>query len=159
MLLTSAVHRSVKAIGILDSLFPLALYRDPASIDRLWAHPRGVTVIRRGRRKVVRVADKNQLPAYAMGQRLRELRLKRGMRQDDVAERCGIARPNIARIEQGKHMPSIKTIRRLSDVFDISPATFLESPHVVLSREDRMLAESGLTSWTDALDLEDRLVR
>jgi len=39
-----------------------------------------------------------------VGQRIREARDARGWSQGELAERCGLSRPTIARIEAGQHV-------------------------------------------------------
>jgi DNA-binding XRE family transcriptional regulator len=49
-----------------------------------------------------------------LGQRLRALRLAAGLTQAELAKRTGIHRPNIARVEAGRHTPSLETLARLA---------------------------------------------
>lgn len=49
-----------------------------------------------------------------LGQRLRTLRLAAGLTQAELARRTGIHRPNIARVEAGRHTPSLETLARLA---------------------------------------------
>ncbi len=49
-----------------------------------------------------------------LGARLRELRLEAGLTQAELARRTGIHRPNIARVEAGRHTPSLETLARLA---------------------------------------------
>lgn len=49
-----------------------------------------------------------------LGARLRELRLAAGLTQAELARRTGIHRPNIARVEAGRHTPSLETLARLA---------------------------------------------
>ena len=45
---------------------------------------------------------------------LRELRLKRGMTQQQLAEKTGISQSDISKFETGGGNPSIKTLQRLA---------------------------------------------
>ena len=49
-----------------------------------------------------------------VGQRIREARDARGWSQGELAERCGLSRPTIARIEAGQHvrMGTLETVAR-----------------------------------------------
>lgn len=49
-----------------------------------------------------------------LGARLRALRLAAGLTQAELARRTGIHRPNIARVEAGRHTPSLETLSRLA---------------------------------------------
>jgi len=57
-----------------------------------------------------------------LGKRLRALRLEAGLTQAEVARRTGIHRPNIARVEGGRHTPSLDTLNRLAEAIGV-PAT------------------------------------
>jgi ribosome-binding protein aMBF1 (putative translation factor) len=54
-----------------------------------------------------------------VAQRIRAARLDRGWRQKDLADACSMARPNIARLESGRRMPSISTLGRLASALEI----------------------------------------
>ncbi|QQR90313.1 MAG: helix-turn-helix transcriptional regulator [Myxococcales bacterium] len=69
-------------------------------------------------------------PSFALnnaelGPRLKALRLQKGLTQAEVARRSGIHRPNIARVEAGRHTPSLETLRRLADAIGVSTAEIL----------------------------------
>ena len=52
---------------------------------------------------------------------LRQLREQRMMTQREVAERADITVTSLSRIENGRVVPSIRTVRRLAAVFGMSP--------------------------------------
>lgn len=58
----------------------------------------------------------------ALGARLKKLRLSSGLTQAELARRTGIHRPNIARVEAGRHTPSLDTISRIATAIGV-PAT------------------------------------
>jgi DNA-binding XRE family transcriptional regulator len=60
-----------------------------------------------------------------LGQRLRALRLAAGLTQAELARRTGIHRPNIARVEAGRHTPSLETLARLAAAIGISTTRVL----------------------------------
>jgi DNA-binding XRE family transcriptional regulator len=60
-----------------------------------------------------------------LGQRLRELRLAAGLTQAELARRTGIHRPNIARVEAGRHTPSLETLARLAQAIGVSTTRVL----------------------------------
>ncbi len=62
-----------------------------------------------------------------LGARLRELRLKAGLTQAELARRTGIHRPNIARVEAGRHTPSLETLARLAEAIGV-PTTRVLAP-------------------------------
>jgi transcriptional regulator with XRE-family HTH domain len=74
----------------------------------------------------------------AFGKQLRAMRLKRGLSQQTVAERCGSNYPYISELERGLKVPTLTMILRLASalecrvrdlvgIFDTaSPDSFLE---------------------------------
>ncbi len=60
-----------------------------------------------------------------LGIRFKQLRLTKGLTQAEVAKRSGIHRPNIARVEAGRHTPSLDTLRRLAEAIGVSPSDIL----------------------------------
>ncbi|MBI2899147.1 MAG: helix-turn-helix transcriptional regulator [Planctomycetes bacterium] len=150
-------RRSEGAIKILDSWFMPGVSDPAGAIEQCLTRPAHVSpIIRRGRVRVIRSAGKGQAPAYAISQRIRELRLIRGFRQQDLAGKSGIARSNIARLERGTHLPSMATLRRLAKALDVSMAQIVERPRTTGADEERVMAEAGLAGWSSLLQKEDR---
>ncbi len=54
-----------------------------------------------------------------LGARLRALRLAAGLTQAELARRTGIHRPNIARVEAGRHTPSLETLARIAKAIGV----------------------------------------
>ena len=50
-----------------------------------------------------------------IGQRIQELRKEAGLTQKDIAKKCGMAQPNIARIEAGTYATSIEVLSRIAE--------------------------------------------
>lgn len=61
-----------------------------------------------------KVVDDNSINER-IGQRIQELRKEAGMTQKDLAEKCGMAQPNIARIEAGTYATSIDVLSRIAE--------------------------------------------
>lgn len=61
----------------------------------------------------------------AIGARIRELREALGLTQFEVARRSGVHRPNIARLERGKHTVSLDTIVRVTWAMGVLPSQVL----------------------------------
>lgn len=102
--------------------------------------------------------DPNRLLSWAVAQRVRMERERQGLRQEDLAERAGIKRPNIARIEKGKHLPSVSTLQKVARALNLHMGTLMAVP--APSAEDMLefkeLAEEGIQEWSEALEKEDR---
>ncbi len=61
-----------------------------------------------------------------LGKRIRELRLAAGLTQAELARRTGIHRPNIARVEAGRHTPSLETLARLAQAIGVPTTRVLD---------------------------------
>jgi len=70
-----------------------------------------------------RLLEKNM--AVRISRKLRELRQEKGFTAHEVARRSGIQRPNITRIESGKHVPTVDTLFRLAGALGVSPAVLM----------------------------------
>ncbi|WP_304068650.1 helix-turn-helix domain-containing protein [Megamonas hypermegale] len=59
-----------------------------------------------------------------IGKQLRELRLGRGWRQVEVAERVGLSRSAISNLEAGKRSLTLSTLQRFCDIYQIDISYF-----------------------------------
>ena len=50
-----------------------------------------------------------------IGERLYEIRLSRGMTQEELASKCGIIRTTISKIERGKFSVSVDMLARICE--------------------------------------------
>lgn len=102
--------------------------------------------------------DPMRVVAWAIAQRIREARERQGLRQEDLAKMTGIARPNIVRIEQGRHVPSLATLRKIADALRLEISSLTAQPEVTV--DDRIeftkMAESGIEGWGKSLEEEDK---
>lgn len=60
------------------------------------------------------------------GNKVRELRIQQGLSQDELAFYCGIDRPQISKIEQGKVNVTLETIEKLSQALQIKTSLLLD---------------------------------
>lgn len=101
--------------------------------------------------------DPRRVLAWAIAQRIREARERQCLRQEDLASMTLIARPNIVRIEQGRHVPSLATLRKIADALRLEISSLMIRPKV--TKEDMTefaeMAESGIGGWGKALEEED----
>ena len=65
-------------------------------------------------------------PQTAFGARIRELRLASGLTQDDLAERCGLFRTYMSRIETGRANPTLTMIHALATSLEVQVAALFE---------------------------------
>ena len=88
-----------------------------------------------------------------IGERLRELRLARGMTLRALAEASGLSTALLSQIENGRTDPSVASMRKLAEVFDAQVASLFndpDAPPVHLSKPGeraRLLAPQGLLAY------------
>jgi XRE family transcriptional regulator, regulator of sulfur utilization len=61
---------------------------------------------------------------------IRTLRSKRGLTAEQLAEKAGVARVTVAKIEGGEGNPTLDTIRALSNVFQLSASELIRLAEV-----------------------------
>jgi len=60
-----------------------------------------------------------------IGERVRELREAKGLSISDLAIKAGMKRPNLSRLEHGRHQPSLETLERIAESLGISVAQLI----------------------------------
>lgn len=63
---------------------------------------------------------------------LLELRTKRGLSQDELAEKIFVTRQAVSRWENGETVPNTETLKLLSQFFDVSINTLLGAPRQLI---------------------------
>jgi len=53
-----------------------------------------------------------------LGERIRDLRKKRGLTQIDLAERTGLPQSHVSEVERGMSLPNVVTLLRLAIALD-----------------------------------------
>ena len=78
---------------------------------------------------------------------LRDLREKKGLTQDQLAERVFVTRQAVSRWETGETQPGTETLKMLSREFDVSINTLLGAPRTLICQCCGMpLTEDGMLS-------------
>jgi transcriptional regulator with XRE-family HTH domain len=72
------------------------------------------------------------------GERLREVRLARGLTQSELADRCGTSIAAISHIERGTKVPTLTTLVRLADALECRVTKLVE----VLDRKPKATTRS-----------------
>lgn len=85
---------------------------------------------------------------YEIGERLKQLRLEKHLRQDQVARLVNVEKSSISMYENGLRQPSYQTLVRLATVFNVS------TDYLLGRTNDRPLDLSGLTAAEVALITE-----
>ena len=60
-----------------------------------------------------------------IGEKLREVRTRRLLTQDELADKAGVSQSTIANIERDNAEPQFRTIRKLAKALDIDPTKLL----------------------------------
>ena len=81
---------------------------------------------------------------------LRRLRQAKRLSHDGLADRVGIARPNLIAYEQGKKRPSPKTLRALAAALGADPLQLLSVTARTATLADLRAAKGGLTTTETA---------
>ena len=63
--------------------------------------------------------------AQRIGQKIRQLRIAKGYSIEALAQKAGMKRPNLSRLESGKHQPSLETLEHLAEALDVTVAEIL----------------------------------
>ncbi|RLT19179.1 MAG: XRE family transcriptional regulator [Planctomycetota bacterium] len=71
------------------------------------------------------MTEKKSKECVAFGESVRELRLERGLSQDDFAAAAGIHRTYVGGVERGERNPTLTSIARIASALKISPAELL----------------------------------
>lgn len=77
---------------------------------------------------------------------LYELRTKKGLSQEELAEQVFVTRQAVSRWETGETTPNPETLKLLSKFFDVSINTLLGSPRRLVCQCCGMPLEDGTTS-------------
>jgi transcriptional regulator with XRE-family HTH domain len=65
-------------------------------------------------------------PIEKMAAKLKQLRERRGLSQEQLAEAAGISRTYLARLETAKHDPTLSVIEKLAKALNVKPAELLK---------------------------------
>ncbi len=75
-----------------------------------------------------------------------ELRTRRGLSQDELAEKVFVTRQTVSRWENGETVPNTETLKLLSKLFDVSINTLLGSPRQLICQCCGMPLEDEIIS-------------
>lgn len=67
--------------------------------------------------KFINMKDGEQL--RKLGERIKKLRIKRNMTQNDLAIECNFEKASMSRIESGQTNPTIRTLYKISKALDV----------------------------------------
>jgi transcriptional regulator with XRE-family HTH domain len=70
-------------------------------------------------------------PNNSVGARVRAARVSRMWTQERLAEKSGVGRVTIARIEAGTTVPRMRSVRALAAALEVEPESLVPDPHEV----------------------------
>jgi transcriptional regulator with XRE-family HTH domain len=68
------------------------------------------------------------MPRGVMVPRLRAVRLRRLMKQAELARRAGVSVSTLSALEQGHHTAALDTVQRLAAALGVSPDALIGAP-------------------------------
>ncbi len=90
------------------------------------------------------------------GRRLKEARLKKGLKQQDVANNLGLDSSTISKYESGERKLSLGTVSKFAKLYGLTAEYFLfgeEEPEIRTSfraREDKSQYDLEVVDWADS---------
>jgi transcriptional regulator with XRE-family HTH domain len=105
---------------------------------------------------------RNSRAASGVGARIREIRQARGLTLDALAAKCGIAKPNLSRLENDKVSPKFETLNTIAAALDTHPALLVSvrKPKHAWTWTRNVFGEWRLgLSWTKANGNSSVLIR
>ena len=78
-----------------------------------------------------RITDSTIHACNQVASRVRAARVARLWTQEDLAQRAGVGRATIARIETGTWVPRMRTIRALAEALEVGPADLVPDPGAI----------------------------
>jgi transcriptional regulator with XRE-family HTH domain len=84
------------------------------------------------------VAPNLQIQRNAVGQRIREWRLRRELSQADVARRAGITQASLSNYENGKRDMPLSTVLGVTGALNVSLGDVLDVPDVIVVRDSTL---------------------
>jgi len=104
---------------------------------------------------------KRAKPEELLGKRMRELRKKKGLTQEELGARAGISYKYLGSIERGLENPSFRHLSRIARALGVELSELFQFQHLEPSRE-RLIKEINkmLTKMSDTqLQLTYRLLK
>ena len=101
----------------------------------------------------------SDLTKRSFGRHIRSLRKARGLTQDKLAEKSGVAVDTIRRLEMGSFSPSLDTLTKIGTGMSLRLSTMFESCEIGAAERTREIAELLASRSRQDLDLAGRVMR
>jgi transcriptional regulator with XRE-family HTH domain len=95
-----------------------------------------------------------------VGRRIRELRQKKGLLQEELARKAGLSASALSNFEQGRRRISLEWLRKISKVLGVTVSDLIPDSRVRKPLAENEEEEGLLSSWRkiDNSDLQDQLL-
>ena len=92
------------------------------------------------------------MSGFDVGTRLKQLRLKRGLSQRELAKRAGVTNSTISLVEQNSVSPSVSSLKKILDALPVSISEFfageeIAQEHIFYRASDLTEIGDGQLSW------------
>jgi len=74
-----------------------------------------------------------------IGKKIREIRNKSGLTQEQFCEKIGIEPPSLSNIENGKSYPSMQTVLNIMYEFKVAPQDFFDNEYYQSNLEEKII--------------------
>ena len=71
-----------------------------------------------------------EFPKYRLGERIKELREKRGMSQEDLAKKTALSQSTVSQVEREEKDPSLSTLQKIAEGLDVHIAMLFANENV-----------------------------
>lgn len=99
-------------------------------------------------------AEKELQPILDLAENIIRLRMQRGWTQEELAQRMGTGQANISLLEHGLSNPTLETLRKLSEVFDVELTIRLGSEEEHKTEESPIymmqFADENRIGWSES---------
>ena len=98
------------------------------------------------------VGESMKTTRQLLGARIKELRKRRGLTQDQLAERVDLAPRYISLIEVGRSSPSLETMENIARTFEVEVKVLFDFAHL----DPDAIAAKGIKMNMEGIDEENR---
>ena len=94
----------------------------------------------------------------SFGETLKNLRIKNGISQQQIADRLFVSRSSVANWESGRRKPDLVIILRLAKIFNIDPSSLIDTmdagsvaPEVIVVDDERFLLQGVIPTLEETM--------
>ena len=82
-----------------------------------------------------------------IGEKIREIRISKGITQKQLAEKLNTSQQNLAQYENGKRNPKLETLQRIATALDVAISNLLTKEYIMQGN----ITRNDLNDWIDVL--------